>query len=90
MLRLFTSHDPEKCATRLGDLQACLKCNIGNSVVDLVCLLLEGVETPCPTEVRLQVRAISNGPRYQDPSESVDYCARLQKILSFTNRFSLW
>ena len=66
MIRLFTSHYPEKCATRLGDLQACLKCNIGNSVVDFVCLLLEGVEMPCPSEDRLQVRAISSRPTYQD------------------------
>jgi hypothetical protein len=66
MIRLFTSHYPEKCATRLGDLQACMKCNIGNSALDFVCLLLEGVETPYPTEHRLQVRAIFSRPTYQD------------------------
>ena len=66
MIRLFTSHYPEKCASRLGDLRTCLNRNLANPVVDAVCLLLEGVEMPCPEEARLQVRVVSDRPKYQD------------------------
>ena len=66
MIRFFTSHYREQSAARKHEIRICLDRNLAISVIDVVCLLLEGIETPCPTETRLKVRTIHNRPTYQD------------------------
>ncbi len=66
MIRMFTSLYPETSHVRKKELSTCLDRNLANPAIGLVCLLLEGVDSPYPFHEKLKVRSISHRPMYQD------------------------
>ena len=65
MIRLFTSHYPERNERRCAELLMSLASNLENPAIDSVHLLLERVDAP-PEHKKLQTRRIDHRPTYND------------------------
>ena len=66
MVRLFTSYYRDRHDGRQAELLACLQRNLNLDSIDLVCVLLEGIESPFPDHPKLQTRQIPHRPKYND------------------------
>ena len=66
MVCLFTSYYRDRHDRRQAELLACLQRNLNLDSIDLVCVLLEGIESPFPNHSKLKTRRISHRPQYND------------------------
>lgn len=66
MIRMFSSHYPERDAARMKESRLCLERNMALPELDEICLLLEGTESPFPDHPKLKTRQISHRPQYND------------------------
>ena len=90
MIRMFTSLYPETSHVRHKELSTCLEQNLANPAIGLVCLFLEGTESPFPFHEKLKVRSISHRPMFQNFFEWANELAQLDTDTSIVTNSDIY